>query len=69
MTLVSQGSAPDALFEETRRHFAEKELVDLTIALVAINSWNRLSISFRTLPGTYQPGAPASGISASPSAT
>jgi alkylhydroperoxidase family enzyme len=38
-----------------RRQFSEKELVDLTLALVAINGWNRLSISFRTVPGTYRP--------------
>ena len=63
VTLVSHGSVPDALYEEARRHFSEKELVDLTLALIAINGWNRLSISFRTLPGTYQPKprAPASG--------
>ncbi len=54
VTLVSHGSAPDALYEETRRYFSEKELVDLTLALVAINAWNRLSISFRTVPETYQ---------------
>ncbi|HEY5489970.1 MAG TPA: carboxymuconolactone decarboxylase family protein [Gemmatimonadaceae bacterium] len=47
-TLVSHGPAPDALYEETRRYFSEKELVDLTLALVAINVWNRLSISFHT---------------------
>lgn len=69
VTLVSQGSAPDALYEETRRHFTERELVDLTIALVAINSWNRLSISFRTLPGTYEPTASAPGGDALPGTT
>jgi len=57
VTLVNQRSAPDALYEETRRYFSEKELVDLTLALVAINGWNRLSISFHTVPGTYQPKA------------
>jgi AhpD family alkylhydroperoxidase len=55
VTLVSQGSVPDGLYEEVRRHFSEKELVDLTLALVAINGWNRLGISFRTVPGTYHP--------------
>ena len=34
---------------------SEKELVDLTLAIVAINGWNRLAISFRTVPGTYIP--------------
>jgi hypothetical protein len=50
---------PNTIYEEARRHFSEKELVDLTLALVAINGWNRLSIAFRTVPGTYQPKVPA----------
>lgn len=55
ITLISHESVPDALYEDARRHFSEKELVDLTLALIAINAWNRLSISFRTVPGTYHP--------------
>jgi alkylhydroperoxidase family enzyme len=35
-----------------RQHFTEKELVDLTVAVVAINGWNRLAIAFRTVPGS-----------------
>jgi AhpD family alkylhydroperoxidase len=54
ITLISHGSVPDALFDEARRHFSEKELVDLTLALIAINGWNRLAIPFRTVPGSYQ---------------
>lgn len=54
VTLVSHGPVPDALYKEARQYFSEKELVDLTLALVAINGWNRLSISFRTIPGTYR---------------
>src|SRR5436305_79574 len=57
LTLVSDGPVPDALYQEARRHFSEKELVDLTLALIAINAWNRLSISFRTVPGTYRSAA------------
>jgi AhpD family alkylhydroperoxidase len=59
VTLVSQAPVPDDLYQEARRHFSEKALVDLTLALVAINAWNRLAISFRTVPGTYQPLAQA----------
>jgi alkylhydroperoxidase family enzyme len=59
VTLISHGSVSDTLYEEGRQHFSEREPVDLTLALVAINGWNRLSISFRTVPGTYQPKAPA----------
>lgn len=55
MTLVSRGPVPDAVYREARQHFSEKDLVDLTLALVAINGWNRLSVAFRTVPGTYQP--------------
>jgi alkylhydroperoxidase family enzyme len=46
---------PDELYEKTRKHFDEKELADLTLAVAAINAWNRLAISSRAVPGTYQP--------------
>lgn len=61
VTLVSQGPIPDALYLEARRYFSERELVDLTLGLIAINGWNRLSIAFRTVPGTYAPKALAPG--------
>jgi AhpD family alkylhydroperoxidase len=54
LTLISQGHAPDAVYEEVRRHFSEEELVNLTLAIVTINGWNRLCIGFRSEPGTYQ---------------
>jgi AhpD family alkylhydroperoxidase len=59
LTLVHETHAPDDVYEEARKHFSEQELVSLTIAIVAINGWNRLSIGFRTVPGAYQPGRPA----------
>jgi AhpD family alkylhydroperoxidase len=49
------GGVSDALYEEARQHFSEKELVDLTWAVAAINAWNRMAISFRAVPGTYKP--------------
>jgi len=49
------GGVSDEVYAETRRHFEEKELVDLTWALAAINAWNRVAISFRSVPGSYQP--------------
>lgn len=55
VTQVSETHVPDEVYEQARKHFGEKELVDLTFAIVAINGWNRLAISFRTVPGTYQP--------------
>jgi AhpD family alkylhydroperoxidase len=61
VTLVSTDHVPDAVYEEARQQFTEKELVDLTAAIVAINGWNRLAIAFRTVPGTFQLGRPAAG--------
>jgi AhpD family alkylhydroperoxidase len=49
------GGVPDAVFAEARQQFSEKELADLTWAVVAINGWNRVAISFRSVPGTYSP--------------
>lgn len=57
LTLISVDQVPDAVYEEARQQFTEKELVDLTMAIIAINGWNRLAIAFRTVPGTYQPPA------------
>lgn len=54
VTQVSWDHVPDDVYDLTRKHFNEKELVDLTMAIIAINGWNRLAISFRTVPGTYQ---------------
>lgn len=56
LTLITNGHAPDSVYEEVRRHFTEKELTDLSAAITTINAWNRFSIAFRTPPGTYQPG-------------
>ncbi|HXP29485.1 MAG TPA: carboxymuconolactone decarboxylase family protein [Stellaceae bacterium] len=50
VTLVADGNVPDEVYDETRRHFSEKELVDLTFAIVAINAWNRINVAFRTPP-------------------
>src|SRR5687768_15059585 len=55
LTLVSEQGVPDELYAEVREHFSERELVDLTLAVVAINGWNRLAISFRPPVGEYQP--------------
>jgi AhpD family alkylhydroperoxidase len=64
VTLISDGHVPDGVFESARGQFNEQELVDLTLAVVAINGWNRLNIAFRTIPGTYQPGALAAQLAA-----
>ncbi|HEX6940952.1 MAG TPA: carboxymuconolactone decarboxylase family protein [Longimicrobiales bacterium] len=59
VTLVSERGIPDEVYDEARKHFSEKELVDLTMAVVAINGWNRLSVAFRPPVGDYQPAASA----------
>jgi AhpD family alkylhydroperoxidase len=56
LTLITQGHAPDDVYQAARAEFSEKELTDLTLAIVAINGWNRLSIGFRVEAGSYQPG-------------
>ena len=59
ITLVSRDQVPDAVYHGARRQFTEEELVNLTLAIVAINGWNRLAIGFRAVPGTYQPSKTA----------
>ncbi len=54
VTQISEQGVSKELFEAASQHFEEKELVDLTMAIVAINGWNRLAISFGTIPGSYQ---------------
>jgi AhpD family alkylhydroperoxidase len=55
LTLIHEGHAPEPVYEEVRQHFSEEELVNLTLAIITINGWNRLAIGFRALPGEYQP--------------
>lgn len=62
LTLIADTHAPDAEYESARAQFSEQEMADLTLAIVAINGWNRFAIGFRAVPGSYQPakrgGAP-----------
>ena len=55
LTLLTEGHVSDGVFEEVRRHFSDEEVVNLSMAVVAINSWNRLLTAFRAVPGEYQP--------------
>jgi AhpD family alkylhydroperoxidase len=59
VTLVADGHVPDAVYEQARAHFSEKELSDLTLTVATINAWNRLSIAARLVPGKYQPATAA----------
>ena len=55
LTRIAETHAPDEDFEEVRTHFDDQELADLTWAIAAINTWNRISIALRTTPGSYKP--------------
>lgn len=55
VTLVASTHVPDEIYEEAHAQFSEKELSDLTLAVAAINAWNRLSIATRRQPGAYKP--------------
>ena len=55
VTRVAETHVPDEVFERVRKHFTEPELINLTVAVATINAWNRLAMSIRAVPGTYQP--------------
>jgi AhpD family alkylhydroperoxidase len=59
VTQISAGHVPDAVYEAVQPHFTQKELADLTLAVAAINAWNRLSIAGRLVPGGYRPAGHA----------
>jgi AhpD family alkylhydroperoxidase len=54
VTLIADGHVPDAIYDAALQEFGEKELVDLTYAVVVINGWNRLAIAFRKPPEIAQ---------------
>jgi len=54
VTLVAVDHVPDAVFESVRQHFSDEELVNLTLAVAMINTWNRFGVAFRSVPGEYQ---------------
>ncbi|MCC7418107.1 MAG: carboxymuconolactone decarboxylase family protein [Acidobacteria bacterium] len=53
VTEIAAQGVPDEIYTEARRHFDEKALVDLTLAVIAINGWNRMNVAFRTEVGGY----------------
>lgn len=55
VTLVSETQVPDETYARVSVHFDEEELAKLTMAIVAINGWNRIAVAFRSTPGTYEP--------------
>ena len=54
VTLIHETHVPDDVYELARKHLSDEELVNLTMAIVAINGWNRLEVSFRGVPGSYK---------------
>src|SRR3954466_4146413 len=60
LTLVTEGHVPDDVYERVREHFSEEELLHLSLAVVAINGWNRLNVAARTVAGGYVAGSVAS---------
>ncbi|HLR45925.1 MAG TPA: carboxymuconolactone decarboxylase family protein, partial [Deinococcales bacterium] len=57
VTLIAERNVPDELYARMLDHFTEKELADLTFAIIGINAWNRLAVSFRVPAGTYEPAS------------
>jgi AhpD family alkylhydroperoxidase len=59
LTKITEGHVPDEVYDRVKPHFSAEELANLSLAIITINGWNRLSIAFRALPGHYQPTAAA----------
>src|SRR5439155_9114308 len=58
LTRIADTHADDQIYEKVKSHFTDKELVDLTWTIAAINAWNRVAIAMRSPAGTYQPPKP-----------
>lgn len=56
-TRMGDAGISDAIYDEVRRHFSEREIVDLVMAVITINGWNRLAVTFRAPVGSYVPKA------------
>jgi alkylhydroperoxidase family enzyme len=54
VTLLTEEFVPDEVYEQVRQHFSEAELIQLTMAVVSINTWNRINVSFRVVAGSYK---------------
>ena len=56
LTKIASGSVPDEIYANARKQFSEAELVDLTLAVITINGYNRINIAFGAPVGSYQVG-------------
>jgi alkylhydroperoxidase family enzyme len=55
VTLIADRRVPDELYERARQQFSDEDLVKLMVGIVIINTWNRFAITFRDVPGSYEP--------------
>ena len=62
LTLIAETHAPDDVYHEVSSQFSESEIANLTLAIVAINGWNRICIGFRVEPGAYEPAGHAHAV-------
>ena len=62
VTLITKDQVPDDVYSQARDHFSESELANLTLAIVAINGWNRFNIAFRNMPAAATTPLPASAM-------
>ena len=53
LTQLSPQGVPDEVYERVRTQWSEKEITDLTYAVMAINAWNRINVGFRSVPGSF----------------
>ena len=53
---VTACHVPDEVYSQVKGQFSDEELIDLTLVVTTINTWNRMNLAFPTTPGTYQPG-------------
>lgn len=62
VTLVADTKVPDDVYERVKKQFSEEELIALTMAVIVINCWNRLNVSFKPVVGDYQPRRAAAAV-------
>ena len=53
---VTAAHVPDEIYNKVKDYFSEIELIDLTLAVTAINTWNRVNLAFPSVAGTYKVG-------------
>ena len=59
LTKITEGHVPDDVYQRAKAKFSDEELANLSLAIVTINSWNRLCVAFRVEPGDYHPAVRA----------